>query len=316
MFARQSASSSSFSGSVWASGIQKYIRPCVGQQSIQQPLHISTLIKHTYFIRNMHVSSILLTKRSVSQSPGMIPDTRLFPPPSPGATEAILEARRVIFGAVQGNNQRSGRKALRATMSGRVLKEYYEPRLNELDLERVGVENPIREELFRAEEEKNRIGKTRIKGKMRGGKPEFKTFMKLADAEEAMLEPIDIFAPSQALPEAEVIDELSEEMTPQEIEWLHEALGHVAQSAETDIISETSADASGMYHFSFANHSLSILKRHLLLFILVLFFIIFQQIHKQIRKLQHVKFISDLDWMINVLNHLDDLVILKKRQDL
>jgi len=125
----------------------------------------------------------------------------------------VLASRRAVFGAVAGDGLRSGRKALRALSAGATLKGYYEPRLTELGLERVGVENPVREELFRAEEERNRLGKSRVKGKMRGTSPEFARWMKLADADEAMLEPIDVFAPQDALPEAEIINELAEDMT-------------------------------------------------------------------------------------------------------
>lgn len=145
----------------------------------------------------------------------MISDSRLFAPVAPGAAAAIEAARERVFGSAPvGGNARSGRKEFRAVLGGRAAKDYYEPRLAELGLERVGVEKPVREALFRAEAELNRIGKSRIKGKMRGTSPEFARWMKLADAEEALLEPIDVFAPADALPEADVIQELAEDLTP------------------------------------------------------------------------------------------------------
>jgi hypothetical protein len=150
------------------------------------------------------------------QAPGMVPDTRLFAPAAEGAREAIEAARERVFGAARvAGSARSGRKALRALVGGRAAKDYYEPRLTDLGLERVGVEKPVREALFRAEAELNRIGKSRVKGgKMRGTTPEFARWMKLADADEALLEPIDVFAPADALPDAEIVQELAEDLTP------------------------------------------------------------------------------------------------------
>jgi len=160
--------------------------------------------------RGFHSSASHGVKRRVPLEPGMLPDTRMFPPAAEGAAEALLEARRSIFGMVQGDNQRSGRKVMRAKLAGATVKGWYEPKLTDFGLERVGVENPVREELFRAEEEKNRIGKTRIKGKMRGTTPEFLRVMALGEAEEEAFEPVDVFAPEDALPEEDTLDLLAE----------------------------------------------------------------------------------------------------------
>jgi hypothetical protein len=55
---------------------------------------------------------------------------------------------------------------------------YYPPSIKDMPLEAIGVENPQREELFRREEQLNRVGKTRIKGKMRGGTAHFQDYMR------------------------------------------------------------------------------------------------------------------------------------------
>jgi Mitochondrial ribosomal subunit S27 len=181
-------------------------------------------------VRGFHSSSSAQIKRKLRLQEGMLPDTRMFAPTS--AIDDILEARRAIFGIVQGNGQRTGRKVLRAKLSGGTLKSYYEPRLQDFGLERVGLENPVREELYLAEQEKNRIGKTRIKPKMRGTSAEFARVMTLDEVEENLLEPLDIWAPEDALPEKPIIDALEAGLDEEEKEWLHELLGRVAASAE------------------------------------------------------------------------------------
>lgn len=164
----------------------------------------------------------------------MIANTFFYPPPAEGAAAAILEARRQIFGHVPGDGTRSGRKAFRQKLKGQVIKDWYHLRITDLPLHEIGLENPVREELYRKEEELNRIGKTRIKGKVRGPGEEFVREMKLADATEEILEPIDVFLPEDALPEDGSAERLAEELDLDEEErgWLAEILASYPREAE------------------------------------------------------------------------------------
>lgn len=204
-----------------------------GRAALPVPLAAVRLSAQAASSRPFHSSAVSAIKRKLRQQEGMLPDTRFFAPDA--ALDDILEARRAIFGIVQGTGQRTGRKVLRAKLSGGTLKSYYEPRLEEFNLERVGLENPVREELFQAEQEKNRIGKTRIKPKMRGTTAEFARVMKLEEAEEDLLEPLDVWAPEDALPDKAVIDYLEQGLDDEQKEWLHDLMGSVAASAEDDV---------------------------------------------------------------------------------
>lgn len=185
---------------------------CVSPASALAPAPLTTSSR-----RDFHASSAAGIVRKVRQQPGMIANTFFYPPPAEGAAAAILEARRQIFGHVPGDGTRSGRKALRQQLKGQVIKDWYHLRITDLPLHEIGLENPVREELYRKEEELNRIGKTRIKGKVRGPGEEFVREMKLQDATEEILEPIDMYLPEDALPEDGSADRLAEELELDEV---------------------------------------------------------------------------------------------------
>ena len=127
------------------------------------------------FVRAIHLSS--------PAAKGLPPKYLAPLPPSSEAAAAIVAARRDIFGYVQGNGLRSGRKILRKALQGPNIASYYPTPISDLPLEQLGIEPPAREELFRDEQQRNRLGKTRIKGKMRGGTAQFQDKMRLQDVQ-------------------------------------------------------------------------------------------------------------------------------------
>lgn len=72
-----------------------------------------------------------------------------------------------------------------------------------LRLDKIGLYAPAREELYRAEEVNQRLGKTRMKGKMHGPPTSFVERMKLEDAAEGILDQLDWFRTEDALPDEE-----------------------------------------------------------------------------------------------------------------
>lgn len=80
------------------------------------------------------------------------------------AKAAIVEAQYKIFGVVQGNGQRSGRKWLRQLLRGPKSKNWYGYSVRDLLPEYL---TPAKEEISRSEEAMQRLGKSRIKGKVK-----------------------------------------------------------------------------------------------------------------------------------------------------
>lgn len=83
---------------------------------------------------------------------------------TPAILKDIVESRRAVFGDVAGNGRRSGRKWLRGTLRGPAIKAWYG--LNFMDV----LPNFItaeKEDVFNAEQQLNRVGKTKITGKMK-----------------------------------------------------------------------------------------------------------------------------------------------------
>lgn len=122
-------------------------------------------------------------------------------PPSAEALAAVAVARRDIFGFVDGDNRRSGRKVLRRALIGPAVQRYRPVTFDALRVDRVGLYAPAREELFRQEEVNQRLGKTRITGKMHGPPTSFVERMKLEDAAEGVLDQLDWFRGDAALPD-------------------------------------------------------------------------------------------------------------------
>jgi hypothetical protein len=113
---------------------------------------------------------------------------------------AIEAARREIFGIVPGNGLRSGRKILRSNLKGPMISGYYPPTMTDMPLEAIGIQNEAREALFLKEEMLNRVGKTRIKGKMRGGTAEFQDYMRFREITVRALLPARALSAHHAFP--------------------------------------------------------------------------------------------------------------------
>ena len=79
------------------------------------------------------------------------------------AKNDILKAQTSVFGVVHGNGLRSGRKRLRKSLIGPKYTMWYGYRARDILPEFL---SPVKEEFFRDEEALQRLGKTRIKGKM------------------------------------------------------------------------------------------------------------------------------------------------------
>ncbi|RYG52480.1 hypothetical protein EON67_01165 [archaeon] len=92
------------------------------------------------------------------------------------------------------------------------------------NLERVGVENPVREELYRAEQVENRIGKTRMKGKVRPPTPKFLQRMRLEDEQEALLDQVDWFYAEDVLPDQEIVDDLLDGLNEVRVEGVDDGV--------------------------------------------------------------------------------------------
>jgi len=90
-----------------------------------------------------------------------LPFSKTVPPPE--SVSAILQAQTTVFGVVHGNGQRSGRKRLRKSLIGPKYTMWYGYRARDILPEFL---SPVKEEYFRDEEALQRLGKTRIKGKM------------------------------------------------------------------------------------------------------------------------------------------------------
>ena len=83
--------------------------------------------------------------------------------PNEAANRDILKAQTSVFGIVHGNGLRSGRKRLRKSLIGPKYTMWYGYRARDILPEFL---SPVKEEFFRDEEALQRLGKTRIKGKM------------------------------------------------------------------------------------------------------------------------------------------------------
>lgn len=75
----------------------------------------------------------------------------IAPPPSssPPPPVAIIAVRREVFGIVEGNGKRSGRKVLRRNLYGPAVRSYYPLTMADLELHKVGVFSPAAEDKYR-----------------------------------------------------------------------------------------------------------------------------------------------------------------------
>lgn len=137
--------------------------------------------------------------------------------PSADAMAAIVEARRKVFGIVPVDNVRSGRKILRAKLKGPGIQAWYPDTMEDLGIYKQGIlEEEFREELFREEQLNNRLGKTRIKGKVRGPTQSFARHMRLEDVEEELVDEYDWFNAEDALPDEAELEKLAAGMDDEE----------------------------------------------------------------------------------------------------
>lgn len=166
-------------------------------------------------------------------------------PPSDAAVAAIAETRREIFGVVQGNGERSGRKVLRERLKGPHVASWYPLGVHELGLQKLGVDDPVREQLYRKEQQDNRVGKTRMKGKLRPPTVAFVEQMKLIDAEDGIIDQADYFYPEDALPDEQVVAKLQEGLDNEGRAVLGEIFSEVAVMAEAGRMEKAEAAAGG-----------------------------------------------------------------------
>lgn len=103
-------------------------------------------------------NSVSLFSTKVSPS---LPFSKTLPPAE--SVSSILQAQTTVFGVVHGNGLRSGRKRLRKSLVGPKYTMWYGYRARDILPEFL---SPVKEEFFRDEEALQRLGKTRIKGKM------------------------------------------------------------------------------------------------------------------------------------------------------
>ena len=82
----------------------------------------------------------------------------------PAVLADVVEARREVFGVVAGNGRRSGRKWLRSVLRGPAIKAWYGLNFTDILPNFITAE---KEEVFSNEQQLNRVGKTRITGKMK-----------------------------------------------------------------------------------------------------------------------------------------------------
>ena len=76
----------------------------------------------------------------------------------------VVEARRQVFGEIPGNGKRSGRKWLRRCLRGPSIKSWYGVHFSDI-LPNFITDEKV--EVFLNEQQLNRVGKSRITGKMK-----------------------------------------------------------------------------------------------------------------------------------------------------
>eukprot|EP00929_Paragymnodinium_shiwhaense_P122931 TRINITY_DN96245_c0_g1_i1.p1 TRINITY_DN96245_c0_g1~~TRINITY_DN96245_c0_g1_i1.p1 ORF type:complete len:134 (+),score=17.76 TRINITY_DN96245_c0_g1_i1:28-402(+) len=92
----------------------------------------------------------------------------------------VKEAASRLFGTVQPQgNLRSGRKVLKRALKGPAVAQWYPYTLKEVNAP--GYEDPIIEDFYREEQELNRVGKTRIEGKLKPIREEVIERIKFSD---------------------------------------------------------------------------------------------------------------------------------------
>jgi hypothetical protein len=102
--------------------------------------------------------------------------------PTAAALADVADARRRIFGDEPGNGLRSGRKVLRRTLRGPSALSWYGASYNDVFPTETGVF--VNEDDYRLEVNLNRVGKSRMKGKMKHFKKPFLDSVRLDDALE------------------------------------------------------------------------------------------------------------------------------------
>ena len=118
--------------------------------------------------RALHVSLPACTAsqpvrhRGKPPAPPSLAHTRVLAPATAAAD--IQASRTLVFGDAVGNGRRSGRKWLRRPLRGPGIGSYYGVNFRDLLPSLI---TPEKEDLFRAEQALNRVGKTRITGKQK-----------------------------------------------------------------------------------------------------------------------------------------------------
>jgi Mitochondrial ribosomal subunit S27 len=195
-------------------------------------IHVSSRSLNRYYKTTVVLNNTESTKNDSSNSLKLISSIKSLFPPSDAATADVAEARRQIFGVVQGNNKRSGRKVLRSRMKGEGIKSWYPTNIDELKLDAVGIQSIGRDAKYELELEMKRMGKTRIKGKLRPPTKDFMEHVKVREAQDLVLDQVDWFYPEDALPDEEIVDELLDGLDAEEQKMLGDVFSEMVASVE------------------------------------------------------------------------------------
>ena len=131
----------------------------------------------------------MLSARATARLSASRPLTRAFQGtagslPTSAALADVVDARRRIFGDEPGNGLRSGRKWLRRRLKGPAALSWYGVSYNDVFPQETG--NSVNEDDYRLEMILNRVGKSRMKGKMKHFKKPFLDSIRLEDAFEVV----------------------------------------------------------------------------------------------------------------------------------
>lgn len=91
----------------------------------------------------------------------------------------VIAARAKLFGQVEPGGLKAGRKVARQALKGPALDSWYPYTMKELKAP--GYDEPAIEDLYRMEQELNRVGKTRAEGKIKPLRVDVVERIKIAD---------------------------------------------------------------------------------------------------------------------------------------
>lgn len=129
----------------------------------------STSPSAAYLLRNvLNIRHFRTGAMKLQQAAQKKADVKGAQPPKPlspeDVTKVVQSAQTKVFGTAFPGNLRTGRKRLRAALKGPASKNWYGYTFDDILPEAL---TEMKEEYYRDEEQLNRLGKTRITGKMK-----------------------------------------------------------------------------------------------------------------------------------------------------